>query len=405
MRNELLANLDWTERAYPWVTRLPKSARRLLARRVPKALGRALAGRGVPDRLTLFITDDCNLRCPHCFIITDHQEKASWTMGLPECEQLFRSVRGQVSRLLLTGGEPTLREDLGPIMAAAANEGRIPQVGIFTHGLQRQRVLKAVEHALEHSKARLNFQVSVDGAREFHDSNRGVPGGLSKTLETMEALNAQAERFPKRFGRLAVCTAISAKNIDTLPDIIEAVRPTGFLHAFTFVRGAEVWNLKDQSALSAFTPSTGFEDYLTPEQMRQALRTLDQHLWSRHRNSLYYATNRVTLETIAYMQQREKPLAACQSGKADLTILPNGDVARCENLRPVDNLARHDWSLPKLLEGNAFQEGYAKTRGCFCTQDCALNVSAMYSPVLLEELFAPVNGKPKTTGPFAVAAE
>src|SRR5690606_18742713 len=145
---ELLAHLDWTERAYPWVTRLPLRARKTLARVVPRVLGRALAKRGVPDRLTVFVTDECNLRCPHCFIITDHQVKAPSAMSLDDYARLFRSVRGRVSRLLLTGGEPTLREDLGPIVAAANTEGRIPQVGIFTHGLQRQRVMQAVEHAL-----------------------------------------------------------------------------------------------------------------------------------------------------------------------------------------------------------------------------------------------------------------
>ena len=91
------------------------------------------------------------------------------------------------------------------------------------------------------------------------------------------------------------------------------------------------------------------------------------------------------------MSEHKKSKAPCQSGLADLTILANGDVARCENLRRGTSLKDYDWDLKELLRSEAYRANYEKTVGCYCTQDCALNISTMYSSTLLKELFTPTN--------------
>ena len=166
----------------------------------------------------------------------------------------------------------------------------------------------------------------------------------------MDAVNELREQYPDRIMRTAACTAISRENFQDLEQIIEMSQERGWLHAFTFVRTTEVWGLRAKEELSNFSPDDDYDGYLSVEEMHEALGLLHRHLWDRNSRSLYHATNRVALETIAYMSEHKKSKADCMSGVADLTILANGDVARCENLRPGTNLGDYDWDLKKLLK-------------------------------------------------------
>jgi hypothetical protein len=72
---------------------------------------------------------------------------------------------------------------------------------------------------------------------------------------------------------------------------------------------------------------------------------------------------------------------------ADLILLPNGDVARCEMLQSFANLKDYDWDLKKLVLSELFQRYLKETRGCWCLHDCAIGLAIMYSQNLLVELF------------------
>ena len=257
IKNFFYANLPFTDRIYTTLSGMPEFVRSKVAREVPKHLKSRLTERIIPDRLTIFITDDCNLKCPHCFIITDHQEKVDSMISLEQYATMFRAARGKISHIQLTGGEPTLRKDLGDILVSANRDGGISQAAIFTHGLQRARLMGAVEQAMKNSRIRLNFQMSVDGTDEFHNQNRGVPDGLEKTLATMQALVDLKRKNKKRIGRISACTAISRTNYKQIPYIIERIQRLGVLQSFTFVRTNEVWNLKAPEELSNFNPGGG----------------------------------------------------------------------------------------------------------------------------------------------------
>ena len=82
-----------------------------------------------PERMTLFLTNKCNMKCAHCFIIKEIQPTIKM-MTLEEYTILFDSIKGDVSQILVTGGEPVLRNDLGEIVVAASKVGKIKTVNI-----------------------------------------------------------------------------------------------------------------------------------------------------------------------------------------------------------------------------------------------------------------------------------
>jgi MoaA/NifB/PqqE/SkfB family radical SAM enzyme len=330
------------------------------------------------------------MRCHHCFLIK--QQSNAQELSLKEYKMFFSKAAGRLSQVLFTGGEPTLRDDFADILIAAAKEGRCDSVSIFTNGILRERLMQVINRVLDETSLVLSLQLSIDGLEEFHDANRGFRGAMKETISTIGELKEIKNKFSKRFARMVVATAISRENIDDLSAIISMVKKTGLLHAFGFVRGSKVsvFNLEHQEELSGWQP-VNFDAYLSVQDMDRALEILNRGLWSENRHSLYYATNRTILQAIRDSLMANRPLTPCMAGLAEITLMPNGDIARCEMLRPCANLKDFDFDLSALIASEAFKANYKKTYGCWCTHECAVGTSIMYDMNLLNNVFN-VNG-------------
>jgi MoaA/NifB/PqqE/SkfB family radical SAM enzyme len=358
---------------------------------------RAGAAHGCPDRLTIFLTDRCNMKCAHCFIV---KETASHTheMTLADYTALFASVRGRVAQALLTGGEPTLRADFVDLVVAASREARIPTISIFSNGLRPEALVRQIETILEACDATINFQTSIDGTRAFHDRNRRVPGAFDRAVETVGRLEELGRRRPGRLGRVITTTAISRQNVDDLEAICAAVEDTGAVPSFAFVRTSDdVFNISDPRLKSDFAPEEtkadgsakfGAGDYLDVKQMDAALELLGRRVWGKDPGRLQFNYNRVTLEAVRDLKASgQSPLSReCAMGYDDLVILPDGSIGRCEMLAAPVNLRAFGFDLPRLLAGEEWQRHLRATAGCWCTHECGIGVSMMKEPELLKKL-------------------
>ena len=386
MKNLLLSNLARADALFPVAAIMPELVRNILVDTYVPVATKRIVNRGFMDRLTIFLTDQCNLRCEHCFIVKGQAKE--WEMGLNEYRKLFESLAGQVSQLLLTGGEPTLRNDFGELLVLAGKVGRVSTINTFTNGLKPHRLIEAFEHALSETELKLNVQTSIDGLPDFHDRHRRVDGAFAKAVETIESVERLRSSHKKRIGRIVATTAVSKRNIHDLTQIIDTILETPAVPGFTFVRGASdgVFELEDRDNLSTFEPDD-YSHYLTPDEMFEALKTIDDHLWQHHRGNLFYAYNRTNLETVATSLKEKTGQVDCKMGLVDLIILQNGDVARCEMLKSFANLSEFDWSLERLLKSAAYTDFMDETSGCWCTHDCGVGVSLMYEKELIRKLF------------------
>ena len=66
------------------------------------------------ETVILFTTGKCNAKCAMCFYANDMEKKAE-DLSFDDIRKLSESA-GEIKRLLLSGGEPTLREDLPEIL-------------------------------------------------------------------------------------------------------------------------------------------------------------------------------------------------------------------------------------------------------------------------------------------------
>jgi radical SAM protein with 4Fe4S-binding SPASM domain len=134
-----------------------------------------------PHRLTIYLTEECNLRCKHCFVVEGRMPAprlAAEDVRRIIDEHLERHPRALVA---FTGGEPFLRPDCLELLEYAA--ARTTEVSLNTNG-------HLVDAAIAHRIAAINVfvQLSLDGPDPvLHDFIRG-PGSFAKVRRALDLL-------------------------------------------------------------------------------------------------------------------------------------------------------------------------------------------------------------------------
>jgi len=143
------------------------------------------------DYLRISLTERCNLRCSYCMPPEGVALTPSPELLTPaEVQRLARLfVRAGVTKIRLTGGEPTVRRDLADVVAALAElqgEG-LRQIALTSNGVALERQLPRLRAAgLTH----LNVSLDTLSPRRFErltrrpaDAHARVLGALDAALE------------------------------------------------------------------------------------------------------------------------------------------------------------------------------------------------------------------------------
>jgi MoaA/NifB/PqqE/SkfB family radical SAM enzyme len=171
-----------------------------------------------PKWLWFEVTDRCNSRCMYCNIWRKKPTKDPLT---PEeirkilSDPLFKDV----TYIINSGGEPTLRPDLKEILEI--EHETLPQaiLNLSTNGLLPDRAIDAIEHALRIGCI-IEVGVSLDGIGEKHDSVRGVKGNFEKVNYLLHKLVELRERYKGQIRSIGVLSTLT----DFTAPFLEEVR-------------------------------------------------------------------------------------------------------------------------------------------------------------------------------------
>lgn len=187
---DTLAFLEELEAA-EYVTRSPRLA--------PAYRGRADAiDLGRLADVYLFVTNDCNLRCSHCYVSSGEYVPPR-EMTTDEILRLVDQARELgASRFLITGGEPFMVRDIWDIIAHITAEQDLVVLtnGMFFHDRNLARLKESI------GRGRVSFQISLDGPNaELHNAIRGK-GAFERTIEAIPRVIAAGYE-------VAISTAVS----------------------------------------------------------------------------------------------------------------------------------------------------------------------------------------------------
>jgi radical SAM protein with 4Fe4S-binding SPASM domain len=202
--------------------------------------------RYVPLVVSWNVTSRCNLRCSHCYINAGERQFGN-ELSTDAAKMLIHQIT-EVSKplLILSGGEPILREDIFEIVRYGVDRGL--KMGMGSNGmLIDDDIAKKLKEAGMGTVA-----ISLDSSvPERHDEFRGVKGCWEHAVNAIESL--------KKYNlQVQVNATVTRQNYDEVDDIMSLAEKLGVenFHLFFLVPTGRGTSVED------ITPKM-YEDMIT----------------------------------------------------------------------------------------------------------------------------------------------
>ena len=338
-----------------------------------------------PSYLVFFITSRCNCSCPMCFNRRNVEatEKPP-EVTLTEVKKLARSI-SPLPQLLLSGGEPFIREDVSEIVHYFYRHSGTRQVSIPTNGALTGTIVPSVTRMLRQCPDLfLNVNFSIDGIGEEHDRSRRLDGCFNRLTETYQRLVELRRRNPRL--SLNAITIIKSDNAQRMMEIIKHIRGSFDLnyHSLGLVRGdvefAETdfdMDSVEQKLDELYSADGGINkipvfNRLAPAMSKLIRRTMKDARSSPQRNFHCLAGRKIVVVT------SEGDLYPCEPLWLEPDIRKSSDMTTYR----MAALKDHNFNIKAALRTDKAKaiNHYIDQKKCSCQYACAMLNSIMYCP-------------------------
>lgn len=233
------------------------------------------------------ITQRCNFKCQHCYssAVIDSNKNELSISEIRQIVEQFKSLKVPV--VLLSGGEPFVREDLNEIIQIVKEAGI--KISISTNGS-----LITAEKAKQIKELGVSYVgISLDGIGELNDFFRGVDGAYEGALRGIRNCRAVGQKVGLRM-------TLHQGNVHEVPKLLELmdredVDRICFYHLVPSGRGAEI-----------------AETMMTEQQSRETLAYLMNYVLENNKNSkeILTVTNHVDGPYLYLLTKEKNPVLA-----------------------------------------------------------------------------------------------
>jgi len=155
---------------------------------------------------------------------SDWKKQHQQELTLAEIGEIYRNpLFGSLEKFALSGGEPTLREDLVQIAQVVLEScPQIKEMVLNTNGLEPTLVTERVEELLalcsRERLSKFSVSVSLDGYGDTHQKIRRFPQAFERATETIKRLKQIQRKTP--FYLCSTCV-VQPLNVDNLVQLSE----------------------------------------------------------------------------------------------------------------------------------------------------------------------------------------
>jgi len=284
-----------------------------LASSTPEGLEAGLRARTrgpyTPHIVAWNLTKRCNLACAHCYISAGSWHATDDELLTNECLRILDEILdvNPNPMLILTGGEPLLRDDLETLAKRASDRGATVVVGTNGTRLTEERIDSLMEAGVK------GVAVSIDSLRpEYHDRFRHGGGALADTMAAVERCAAHRLDF-------VIQTTVTRGNIGEIADLARWSAEAGAV-SFNVYFVVPTGRAKDMTGMSPKENDTVLQELLSLEQEyrgRMMVRSKCQPQLMRH----------------VFLRDPDSPLlnyeTRCPCGVHYVRITPEGKVTPC----------------------------------------------------------------------------
>ncbi|GJQ58299.1 MAG: radical SAM protein [Candidatus Scalindua sp. AMX11] len=286
----------------------------------------------VPHVISWNLTKSCNLACSHCYLPTNNHIQHHTVVEQPDLLKTSTASCGPQDNgqelstesaiqviddiadinpnliLILTGGEPLLRNDIYHLSRHASGKGMMVLLGTNACLIDTRVAKKLKENGFS------GIGISLDSLDpDIHDSIRGVKGSWQQAIDGIDACQKEGLE-------VQIQTTVFKRNYDEIAKLV----------AFANEKGVKVFNL-------FFLVCTGRGQDLTdisPEQYENALQQIYQLHTLYEGQMLVSAKCAPHYRRIAYEMNPESALlkyysGGCPAGTNYVRISPEGNVTPC----------------------------------------------------------------------------
>jgi len=308
--------------------------------------------RGKPHHAQWLITRKCNYKCLGCNVWKEQDKEELTTEEIKRGMDILKDTG--IVELVLSGGEPLLREDIGEIIDYASERFITTVYDNGSMAAKKVDLLKNVDFVA----------VSIDSLDEKkHDFIKNIPGAWKNAMKTVETLQKEGIE-------VSISLTISQINLDEIVDITK----------YFTNRGVSVWYCLysydiTENPNQLFRIGKPNDEFIITDRPSM-IKLCDTLMEMKKTNKRILMTDRL-LKTMKNIFTEEKRTWDCKALQSFLVVDHLGRVAGCHN----HTFAGSIFDLPKKWKSEKFNNLREQYKTCTqCTYLCYVFYSLYGSP-------------------------
>jgi MoaA/NifB/PqqE/SkfB family radical SAM enzyme len=314
-----------------------------------------------PRWLWFEATDKCNSRCVTCNIWQQKPTPPDQLINIKEDlgKALANPLMKDVCLIINSGGEATLI-DLKELLYVEHLHLPKATLQISTNALLPDKLIDAVNYAMEIGVEKLDVGLSIDGIGEAHDKVRGVKGNFAKLERAIELLKEAECKYPKRID-LTIGSTLTNQTAKQAKALYEYSEKVGISFMWHWYNVSPTFYHNKEDLASEIKPIVDEFD-----------STLYHHWWRE------------------YVKTGKFPKFKCFSLNSFLVIKCNGDVVPClsKYSDSIGNIKTQSideiWNSKKAKEIRS--KVVDKCEGCLNSWGVNWSLNTSYVPGLMFEV-------------------
>jgi MoaA/NifB/PqqE/SkfB family radical SAM enzyme len=333
-----------------------------------------------------------------CFYANDMEKKAN-DLSFDEIKKISESA-GNFKRLWLSGGEPTLREDLPEIVEMFYKNNHITDLNFPTNGIKTGRVIEWVTRLRKSCPdCNITVSVSLDGFGQTHDTQRGVVS-FYQAAETLKKLD---EHFRDDGHVLKnAATIITKYNVKEIEEFVAWMYGRFNLSTHT-IEAARGLTREDGVKVLTEKSLTEIQDRIASYYPLYAKRIGEgMNFIGRGLTKFFYVGLMRAMYSLR-AKNLEKPTCwnmDCTAGETTLVIDYDGRFRSCELRDPIGNVKDYGCDVQAIMSGEAMKNeieaiGHGYKANCWCTHGCWMMASFTFNPGKMISMLGKANKETK----------
>ncbi|MHB8155109.1 MAG: radical SAM protein [Candidatus Omnitrophota bacterium] len=324
-------------------------------------LRRSLNIASAPFLVNYSLTLRCNLNCKYCGVSELKHNYAQEELTSSEISTFLddRELK-KLDVIVITGGEPFLKEDFTQILLEFKKKTSARIFHITTNGFLTERIIESVRF-LKSKGLLIDIKVSIDDIDEKHDRLRGKVGSFRNAITSLEKLRGI---FKKKEIFIGINQTIYQDNYQSITEVKKIAKSLNVAYlGFVGLKQRALYSNTQASDYSLVDLSQAARQFVRAELARgypgiTKIKSFSELI----ENAVIWHYTKVQCNLL-YNNQSERGRRRCMNLFSHFRLNPNGDILTCSyDIEPLGNIRKESYS--RILKKQRTKTKLSQVKSC-----------------------------------------